>query len=293
MKNIIKYNIFNENTISYKYLPVSTIVENIQIVYDYEGEDSMVVEMDDSGQIKHFQLTIKKFNPYSPNSTYTKVGRALKILDNYGLLYSNMNFCIMFNLEDHKIYSDKFYTSAVGGYKYKYDNIIEIIEHFKEYYTIKPKNIELKVGDFILNVKDDHIYRVATINRSDYIIFDIATQAGVNHLFPESLDKDMINNDTNGVDYKILSKEKVENKIDYIDQEEMVKELVNSGVYISGVRNGEEYKYWDSIEISSLIESFNRIINKKYFIYRVFKNNKKIYDPMGDFVISGHKKVYF
>lgn len=260
-----------------KVLAISTVIQALETIYKNEKPKSLIAETNDSGEVIYFKLRINDFNPYSPYAHTTTVGRAVKTLNDLGLIYTNDDFCIFFNLN-----KDKLFSSAVGGWYYSFDDVNKIIEHFRTRLNIKPKQYKLEVGDFIVEYNDDNeirnIYSIVKNNSYDYVCLDTLNEL-IKDTIPTGVSKSnvVISEDSR---LKPISRKEVESLVVEIEKDLLISELLRIKLAVSNIKEEDLPNYYKNTDVGNLISMYKRYCTGEFKLYKVFDKGVLLYDPM-------------
>lgn len=195
---------------------------------------------------------------------------------------SNVDLAYAYQEKYIRVYRDNDSTYING--KFTKEEILSIFEEALPY--LKSYNfdmfVDVKVGDFFGEYRNDKlvdIHRVAKIYDKEYVTFSISHLSETDYLYPSSNSFTyMIDND-----YRKMTNEEVLALVVDIEYQEILNQL----------HNRYTLNNFNDTNIGKLMSTF-RIHNNDFGdfkLFRVTKNNEIIYNPFGNFVFSGHKKI--
>lgn len=249
--------------------------------------------------IERAKRSLSKLGANSYLSDYSKVEYVNGVIDK---IYMDLSFSI-----DRDNQSDLVYLSDINlayVYQERYINVYkdrntdtynngkftkaEIEEIFKDVLPLmKSYNLDafmdLKVGDFIGEYDKENklvdVIRVADVKDKNITAFEISCLSETDYLLPTSFSfKFLIDNN-----YKRLSKDEVLALVENIEYSKIITDL----------HNYYKSNNFDNVELGNLLETYRRYNNNfgDFKLFKVYKDNKLIYNPFGNFVFSGHKKI--
>lgn len=196
---------------------------------------------------------------------------------------SNIDLAYVYQEKYIRVYKDRDTDTYING-KFTHKDIMEIFKDIIPF--LRTYNLDIfsnvEVGDFLGEYENNKlvdIHRVGKIYPNEFIIFSISDMSETDYLYPTSASYHyLIDND-----YRLMKKEEVVSLLVDIDYNEILSQLHN------------RYKSNDftKSEIGKVMRTFRRHNNDfgDYKVFRVLKDNKVIYNPFGNFVFSGHKKI--
>jgi len=259
-----------------KNLPISTVIESLETIYKNEKPKSLIAETNDLGEVIYFKLNIKNFNPYAPYAHTSTVGREVKKLSDLGLIYTNDDFCVYFNLG-----KDNLFSSAVGGWYYSFDDINKIINNFKDRLNIKPKEHKLNVGDFIVEYNDNeirNIYSIVKNNNYDYVCLDTLNEL-IKDTIPTGVSKSNVVISDNSP-LKPISRKDVESLVIEIEKDLLISELLKINLSVGNIKKEDLPNYYKNTDVGDLISMYKRYCTGEFKLYKVFDKGRLLYDPM-------------
>lgn len=259
-----------------KTLPISTIIEALETICKDEPAKSLIAETNDLGEVTYIKFNITKHNPYSPYAHTTTVGRAIDKLNNLGLIYTNDDFCVYFNLN-----KDNLFTSSVGGWYYSFEDVTKIIEHFKTRLNIKPKEYNLKVGDFIAEYDDNElvdIYSIVKKYEYSYVCLNTLDELK-GDCMPTDINKSQVVISDNSK-LKPISREAVEALVIEVQKDFMISELLKVNLGIGNLKKEDIPNYYKTTDIGDLIHLYSKYSTDEFKLYKVFDKEIVLYDPM-------------